>query len=72
MASFLVAKRYREKINPTQGCLPDKDVEIIKAEVSKKATKELKQRIVKGYEGIDLNRVENVLEELLRELMVED
>lgn len=70
LISFNIAKRYREKINPVQRELPDKDIEYIKKEVLKKAYQELNRRISKGYEGLDLSLVEGILEDLLQDLKV--
>ncbi len=70
--SFEVAKKYREKINPLQKELPDKDINKIKEEVLRRAKNELKLRISKGYEGIDLNLTELILEKILKELSIKD
>ncbi len=70
LVSFEVAKKYREKINPIQRELPDKDINKIKEEVLKKVNNELKLRISKGYQGIDLNLTKKVLEKILKELKI--
>ena len=70
--SFEVAQKYREKINPLQRELPDKDTNKIKEEVLRRANNELKLRISKGYQGIDLNLTELILENILKELLIKD
>jgi len=69
--SFEVAKKYREKINPLNRELPEHDLSKIKEEVFRKTNNELKLRISKGYEGIDLNLMEVILEKVLKELEME-
>ena len=64
--SFHKAKEYREKINPTNTSLPGKDIEEIKAKIINKVKGELKLRISKGYEGINLDLAEDFVEEFLR------
>ncbi|MBU0460455.1 MAG: hypothetical protein KJ597_00585 [Nanoarchaeota archaeon] len=72
LVSLEVAKRYREKINPVQRELPDKDIDKIKEEVLRRANQELQLRISKGYQGIDLSLVEKILEKVLWELRIEE
>lgn len=64
--SFLLAKRYREKLNPADKPLPE-SVEI-KEKIVKKATQELKLRIKKGYIGIDLESTDKIAEKFLKRL----
>ncbi len=68
--SFDKAREYREKINPANKSLPEKDIEEIKNKIINKVKSELKLRISKGYEGIDLNLVERLVEEFLRKTNV--
>ncbi|MBI3623701.1 hypothetical protein HY212_06515 [Candidatus Pacearchaeota archaeon] len=68
ITSFEVAKRYRDKINPIKVPLPEKDASYIKEKIIKKIKAELRVRILKGYENIDLNEVENKVEKGLTEL----
>ncbi len=68
--SFQIAIKYREKINPIQRELPNKDINNIKEEVLKRVNKELKLRISKGYQGIDLNLAKKILEKSLKELKI--
>ena len=56
--SLETAKRYREKINPVKGAIPEKDIKDIKNKVIKKVTNELQTRISKGYENINLDLIE--------------
>src|SRR3989338_3773552 len=53
--SLEIAKKYREKINPVNASLPDKDIEYIKSRITNKVKNELMQMISKGYENIDLD-----------------
>lgn len=68
--SFEIARKYREKINPADMKLPDKDVESIKRKIVNKVKAELLIRIEKGYSGIDINIVEKLVEEFLREMRI--
>ncbi len=70
LVSLGVAKRYREQINPIQRALPSEDIEEIKAEVLKRAKKELMFRISKGYNVVDLELIKPVLDRLLKELKI--
>lgn len=70
LSSFEVARRYREKINPVQRELPENDVDKIKEEVFKRAGKELRLRIDKGYEGVKLGLLGEILEKVLEELKI--
>ncbi len=72
LVSFEVAKRYREKINPADRELPEKDFEQIKEVVSKRARQELLLRISKGYAEIDLSLIDKVLDEILKELVIKE
>ena len=51
------AKNYREKINPVNSSLPEKDAEHIKDKIVKKVKAELELRKSKGYENIDFELV---------------
>ena len=62
-----IAKKYREKINPANENLPDKDSEEIKRKIANKVKAELKLRIDKGYENIDISLVEEFVEKALKE-----
>lgn len=68
--SLEIAKRYREQINPIQRALPDTNVETIKEEILKRSRKELLLRISKGYQGIELEALESIVEKLLEELKI--
>lgn len=70
LVSFETAKKYRERINPIQRKLPDKDTKKIKEEILRRVNNELKTRISKGYKGINLGLVEKVLEKVLEELAI--
>ncbi|MBI2650694.1 hypothetical protein HYX04_05295 [Candidatus Woesearchaeota archaeon] len=66
--SFEIAKKYREKINPMDNKLPESSE--IKERIMKKVNNELKIRISKGYENIDLSWVEPTTHKILSELKV--
>ena len=67
--SLEIAKKYREKINPVEDILPSKDIEYIKNKVINKVNSELKIRIEKGYDNIDLNLVEDIVDGFLNKLV---
>ena len=66
--SFLLAKRYREKLNPADKPLPE-SIEI-REKIVKKATQELNIRIKKGFTGIDMDSTNKITEKLLKKLKV--
>lgn len=68
--SWEIAKRYREKINPVNKKLSDKDIEEIKRKVINKVKSELIIRIDRGYENINLSLVEEFVEKFLSEMNV--
>lgn len=61
-----IAKRYREKINPVNSKLPDRDIDYIKERIAKKVRAELLIRIKKGYKNISLDLVEGSVDEALQ------
>lgn len=68
--SWEIAKRYREKVNPINKSLPGRDAEDIKMKVINRVKAELKLRIEKGYENINISLVEEFVEKSLQELKV--
>lgn len=68
--SWEIAKRYREKINPINKNLSDKDIEEIRRKVINKVKSELMIRIGRGYENIDLSLVEKFVEKSLSEMKI--
>jgi len=68
--SFNIAKEYREKINPSRDNLPDKDIKNIKTKVTNKVKAELLLRISKGYENINLDLVEELVDKFLKDTYV--
>lgn len=68
ITSFEVAKRYREKINPVNRLLPDKDISYIKEKIIARVMAELELRISKGYKNIDLSLVEGLTDKALEDL----
>ena len=66
----MVARKYREKINPIDKPLPLKDLNDIKVKIIKKVNIELNLRIKKGYTNLDLKNVEMKTKILLKKLNV--
>src|SRR3989338_7935233 len=64
--SIMVARKYREKINPIDKPLPLKDLNDIKVKIIKKVNIELNLRIKKGYTNLDLKNVEMKTKILLK------
>ena len=64
------SKKYREKINPVNTILPERDIEYIKSRIMNKVRNELMQRISKGYKNINLNLVEKLVDKSLRSMEV--
>lgn len=65
--SWEIAKRYREKINPINPPLQEKDVLEIRRKITNRVKNELQIRISKGYKNIDINLVEDFVEKALKE-----
>jgi len=70
IASFQIAKKYREKINPINLPLPERDTDYIKEKIIKRVKTELNLRIQRGYENINLDLVEKEVDETLKKLRV--
>ena len=68
--SWEIAKKYRDKINPVRAALPDKDLQHIKTSIMKKVRAELMLRISKGYENINLNLIEELVNEALKDMKI--
>ena len=68
--SFEIAKRYREKINPINRSLPDRDLEHIKVKIVNRVRVELNIRISKGYKNIDLFLVDELVDKALKDSKV--
>ncbi|MBI2449096.1 hypothetical protein HYV49_02250 [Candidatus Pacearchaeota archaeon] len=72
LASFEIAKRYREKINPINEKLSQKDISFIKDKIIKKVRVELLIRISKGYGNIDVETIESEVDKLIKEIEFQD
>jgi len=68
--SFEIAKRYREKINPVNRPLPDKDAGYIKEKIVSRVKAELMIRISKGYKNIDLSLVDGLVDKSLKDTKI--
>jgi|SRR3989344_3609654 len=64
--SLSISKKYREKINPKDSSLSEKDIEYIKIQVNNKVIAELKKRISQGYKNINLNSVKELIDKALK------
>lgn len=69
--SWQIAQHYRQKINPINAQFPIKDREEIRRKIKNRVLAELKIRVEKGYENIDLSLIDSFIEDALRELVVE-
>lgn len=70
ITSFEIAKRYRERINPIHTPLPEKDISYIKDKIIKRVKAELRTRISKGYENINLDVIEEEVDKVLRDTAI--
>ena len=70
--SVKIAKKYREKINPSHKALPEKDIEYIKSKLINKVNIELKLRIEKGYKNINLDLAEDLVDKILADMKVKN
>ncbi|MEK6946605.1 MAG: hypothetical protein AABX32_03275 [Nanoarchaeota archaeon] len=70
--SVEIAGRYRKKINPINGPLPEKDIEHIKSKVIARVNSELKLRIEKGYKNINLSLAGDIANKILADMNVKD
>ncbi len=69
-SSFELAKKYREKINPLDRLLPDKDISYIRNKIINKVKSELMIRILRGYENINLGLVEELVDKSLKDMKI--
>ncbi|MEK6844663.1 MAG: hypothetical protein AABX44_00215 [Nanoarchaeota archaeon] len=65
-----ISKKYREKINPINAPISEKDVSYIKTKIIKKVNAELKIRILKGYKNINLALVDELVDKVLKEIKI--
>ncbi len=65
-----IAIKYREKINPVNFPLPDKDIKYIIDKIKRNVMNELMLRISKGYKGINLNLVDEYVSKELKKVRV--
>jgi predicted DNA binding CopG/RHH family protein len=66
--SWQIALNYREKINPIDMPLPNKDIEEIKRRASNRVKSDLLIRISKGYKNIDISLIDQFINNALKEL----
>ena len=65
-----ISKKYREKINPVNAPLPNKDTSYIRTKIINKIKTELMNRISKGYKNIDLSLIDKLVDKVLKNLKV--
>ena len=70
IVSMDLAKKYREKINPLNEPLPEKDINYIKNKIINRVKSELNLRISKGYKNIDLYITEELVLKALSNLNI--
>jgi len=68
--SLDIAKKYRDKINPTTSQLPYEDTTYIKNKIINKVRNELRLRISKGYTNINISLIEPLTDKYLKELKI--
>ena len=68
--SLEIAKKYREKINPKNTSLPQKDIIYIKTKIKNKVKLELSKRILKGYTNINLDLIEETIDGFLKNVKI--
>ena len=61
------ALKYRDQINPVNSKLQKKDAEYIKDKIIKKVESKLLKRMDEGYKNVNLNLIEIVVEEFLKQ-----
>jgi len=68
--SFNISKNYRVKINPIDSPMPEKDIDYIKNKIVRKVKAELLSRISEGYKNVNLNLIEIIVENILKEVNI--
>lgn len=66
--SFKIAKKYREKINPINSFFNEAAAEEIKKKIHARVKSELLFRISKGYTGIRLELIDEIIDKMLKDL----
>ena len=61
-----ISRKYREKINPVNASLPDRDISYIKMKIINRVKAELINRISKGYKNINLSLVNELVDKILK------
>lgn len=68
--SMKTALEYRNKINPINSKLQERDINYIKDKIIKKVKSKLLNRVEEGYKNIDLNLIEVITEEFLKQTKI--
>ena len=63
-----ISKKYREKINPKNKPILNKDLSRLKTKILNKVKTELKIRISKGYKNIDLTLADELMNKMLKDI----
>lgn len=64
------AKQYREKINPVNKVLPEKDAKYVKDKIIKNVRNELNLRIKRGYENINFDLIDKFVKKILKDMAI--
>lgn len=67
-----IAKHYRDKINPIDKPLSNKDIVEIKRKIINNVKSELQLRISKGYKNIKLDIIEETVNTFLNEMKISE
>ena len=68
--SMKTALEYREKINPINSKLQEKDINYIRDKIIKRVTSKLLNRVDEGYKNINLDLIEIISDKCLKEAKI--
>jgi len=68
--SLEIAKSYRERINPVNPPFPSKDIMYLKKRIRNKVRAELRMRISRGYKNINLDLIEEMIKNYLKDMKI--
>lgn len=68
--SLEISKKYREKINPINEKLQEKDIDLIKDKVTSRVKSEISLRISKGYSNLENIDIESEVAKALKDLTI--
>lgn len=70
--SMNIAMKYRSEITPFKTYLKIEEADSIKIKITNKVNNELNKRIAKGYTGIDLNLVSEIVNKFLKKIKIKE